>query len=86
MSIKQTWTAVFAHIRSRLVHRYDEDGHHKGVAPRVSVMVRVSSGRERGRFIEILLTPEEAEAKSRMLLEAAKRVREDGFVETTELG
>ena len=86
MAIKRTWTAVVGHIRSRPVHRWSHSGGYEGIAPRVSVMVRVSSGRERGRFVEVLLTPEEAERRAVELLEAAQRTRESGLVERTELG
>lgn len=86
MSIKQTWTACIRNIRSTLNHQWSEEGQLLGVAPRVAVVLSVSEGREKGRTVRVLLTPEEAEAKSRMLLEAAKRTRESGFVERTELG
>lgn len=55
-------------------------------APRVSMVVLVNEGREEGRMIEVLMTPEEAERRANALLDAARKTRDSDIKETTELG
>lgn len=90
MSVKRAWNGVVARIFDGLHYKYNQDkggkGKFEGVAPRVFLMVRVSEGREAGRLVRVMLTPEEAERQAAELLEAAKKARESDFFQRTELG
>lgn len=88
MSVKQVWNGIVASVFDGLHYKYNQDkgGQFEGVAPRVFMMVRVNEGRDTGRLIRVMLTPEEAERQAAKLLEAARKTRESDFVERTELG
>lgn len=76
--VKHSWKGVFERIRDRLVHRY-EGNTCTGADSKVSIMVRVSEGRDKGRLIEILLSPEDAKFYAESLSEAAKKARSSDF-------
>lgn len=88
MSVKRVWNGLVASVFDGLHYKYNQDkgGKYEGVAPRVFLLVKVSEGREAGRLVRVTMTPEEAERQAATLLGAAKKTRESGFVERTELG